>query len=74
MGEFMTDTEFQTAFATDANAHCPVNEAVLNSLTDEQKQILWIYPEAPTNIVLQSYQDDASRQAWLDLWNAVKAG
>jgi spermidine/putrescine-binding protein len=72
--EFMTDTEFQTAFATDANAHCPVNEAVLNSLTDEQKQILWIYPEAPTNIVLQAYQDDASRQAWLDLWNEVKAG
>ncbi|HWS29189.1 MAG TPA: extracellular solute-binding protein [Clostridia bacterium] len=72
--EFMTDIEFQTAFATDVNAHCPVNETVLNGLTDEQKQILWIYPEAPTNIVLQAYQDDASRQAWLDLWNEVKAG
>lgn len=71
--EYMTDTEFQTAFATDVNAHCPVNNDVLDSLTDEQKQVLWIYPEAPQNIVLQASQEEADRQAWLDLWNEVKA-
>jgi len=71
--EFMTDTEFQTAFATDVNAHCPVNTDVLNSLTDDQKKVLWIYPEAPKNIVLQASQEEADRQAWLDLWNEVKA-
>lgn len=71
--EYMTDIEFQTAFATDENAHCPVNNQVLDSLTDEQKQILWIYPEAPENIVLQASQSEAERQAWLDLWNEVKA-
>lgn len=71
--DFMTNKDFQTAFATDKNAHCPTNNTVLNSLTDDQKKTLWIYPEAPKNIVLQSSMDQQTQQAWVDLWNDVKA-
>lgn len=71
--DFMTGEEFQTAFATGDNAHCPVNTAVTAKLTDDQKKALWIYPSAPTKIVIEQALDTQTRQAWLNLWNTVKA-
>jgi len=72
--DFMAGKQFQTAFATDKdNAHCPVNTKVIEKLTDDQKKVLWIYPQAPTKLTLQQSQDDATAQKWLDLWNEVKS-
>jgi len=71
--EFMTDDEFQYAFATDENAHNPVNTAVEASLTDDQKKILWMYPEGPSKIYMQKYMPEETRSQWLELWNEVKA-
>lgn len=72
--DFMAGEKFQYAWATDKdNAHCPVNTKVIGRLTDAQKKILWIYPEAPTKLAMQQSMDSDQRQQWLDLWNDVKA-
>lgn len=71
--DFMTGEQFQTAFATGENAHCPVNSLVTTKLTTEQKKVLWIYPSAPKKICIEQALDTQTRQAWLNLWNTVKA-
>ena len=71
--DFMTAEEFQTAFATDENAHSPVNEKVAEQLTDEQKKILWMYPEGPEKIFMQKAEDPKQRSEWLEIWNEIKS-
>ncbi|MDR1921220.1 MAG: extracellular solute-binding protein [Candidatus Adiutrix sp.] len=71
--DFMTGEEFQTAFATDENAHSPVNEKVAAQLTDDQKKILWLYPEAPAKIFMQKAEDPKQRGEWLEIWNEIKS-
>lgn len=72
--EFMISDQFQSDFVNDPEGACPASEAVLNALSDDMKKAFFIYPEPPGNLVMQAYQDEATRDAWLDLWNRVKAG
>ena len=71
--DFMSSQQFQTDFANDPYGAVPSNTIVLDSLTDELKQAFFIYPEPPTNLVMQAHQDEATKQAWLDVWNHVKS-
>jgi len=71
--DFMTAEEFQAAFATDENAHSPVNEKVSAQLTDEQKKVLWLYPEGPAKIFMQKAEDPKQRSEWLEIWNEIKS-
>ena len=71
--DFMTAEEFQTAFATDENAHSPVNEKVAAQLTDDQKKILWLHPEGPAKIFMQKAEDPKQRSEWLEIWNEIKS-
>jgi spermidine/putrescine transport system substrate-binding protein len=71
--DFMTGEQFQTAFATGDNAHCPVNNLVTDKLTTDQKKDLWIYPSTPSKIYIEQALDTQTRQAWLNVWNTIKA-
>lgn len=72
--DFATGEDFQTAMATDeVQANTPTNKDVIDSLTDEQKKNLFIYPEAPDNLALSLPQTEEQRQEWLNLWNDIKA-
>ena len=72
--DFMVGEKFQLAWATDKdNAHCTVNTRVMGKLTDSQKRAIWIYPNPPAKLAMQQSMNQDQRQAWLDLWNEVKA-
>lgn len=72
--DFMVGEQFQTEFATvKGNAHNTVNQVVEDKLTDEQKAVLWIYPEPPKKIYMQPTQTPEEQAAWLEVWNEVKA-
>lgn len=71
--DFMSGQEFQTAFVNDPYGACPSNTVVLDSLSEELRKALFIYPEAPTNLVMQASQDEETKQAWLEVWNNVKS-
>lgn len=71
--DFMSGQQFQTDFVNDPYGACPSNTSVLDALSDEQKKNLFIYPEPPSDLVMQASQDEETRQAWLELWNEVKS-
>jgi len=71
--DFMSSEQFQTDFANDPYGAIPSNINALTSLTDDIKKAFFIYPEAPTNLVMQASQDEETKQAWLDVWNNVKS-
>ena len=71
--DFMSGVQFQTDFANDPYGAIPSNTKVLDSLSDELKMAFFIYPEPPTNLVMQASQDEATKQAWLEVWNNVKS-
>lgn len=72
---FMTSKEFLTQFTSDLSAEPPVpaNQKVLQSMSDENKKALWVYPAVPKNLVMQQALPDETSKKWLDLWNEVKA-
>jgi spermidine/putrescine transport system substrate-binding protein len=71
--DFMSGEQFQTDFANDPYGAIPSNTDALSALTDDLKKAFFIYPEAPTNLVMQASQDEETKQAWLEVWNNVKS-
>lgn len=71
--DFMSSEKFQTDFANDPYGAIPSNSNALNNLSDEVKKAFFIYPEPPTNLVMQASQDEETKQAWLEVWNNVKS-
>lgn len=72
--DFCTSSDFQTALASDSDhANAPTNTKVIDSLDDEVKKSLWIYPEAPENVVLSLPQTQEQMADWMNLWNEIKA-
>ena len=72
--DFCTGSDFQTGLATNGNqVYCPANQVVLDSLDDETKQNLWIYPSAPDNMFLSLQMDSDTLNEWINLWTNVKA-
>jgi|P1105metagenome_2_1110788.scaffolds.fasta_scaffold22130_2 spermidine/putrescine-binding protein len=49
-------------------AYCPVNQEVLDNLTDEQKVTLYLNPE-PTKLCMLNYLSPDMKDAWVDCWN-----
>lgn len=71
--DFMSSEQFQTDFANDPYGAIPSNTDSLDALTDELRKAFFIYPEVPTNLVMQASQDEETKQAWLEVWNRVKS-
>lgn len=72
--DFCTSQDFQTALASSGvHANAPTNTKVIANLSDDVKKALWIYPEAPDNVVLSLPQTTEQMTAWMNLWNDVKA-
>ena len=73
--DYCTGEQFQSSMATgEGQVYCPVNTTVTENLTDEAKQSLWIYPEAPSNIHLAHPLDDETLKTWTSAWDKIKAG
>ena len=71
--DFMAGVEFQTAMATsEGNAHNPVNVKVIETLTDEQKAVLWCNP-MPEKIYMMLALDEQQKAEWSELWEYIKA-
>lgn len=71
--DFMIGEDFQYNYATvEGNAHNTVNQKVLDSLTDEQKEVLWSL-ELPEKIYMQPVLTETQQTEWLEVWNRVKA-
>ena len=72
--DYCTGESFQNAMATaGSQAYCPVNTVVTEQLSDETRQSLWLYPEAPTNVNLALPLTDEQLNQWTTLWDEVKA-
>lgn len=73
--DFMTSTEFQKKFTSNPKDQPPVpaNKKVFDSMTDEQKKALWVYPSIPTNLIMEKSLPDETTQKWQKLWDEVKA-
>jgi spermidine/putrescine transport system substrate-binding protein len=72
--DFCTSEDFQKAMGSSGEAaNAPANLKAIDSLSDDDKKNLQIYPEAPTNLVLALPQDEADREAWTNLWLEVLA-
>jgi Bacterial extracellular solute-binding protein. len=73
--DFMTSTEFQKKFTSNPKDQPPIpaNKKVFDSMTDEQKKALWVYPSVPTNLVMEKSLPDETTEKWQKLWDEVKA-
>lgn len=72
--DFCTGADFQNGLATDGNqAYAPANQKVLDSLSDDVKKGLWIYPDAPDNMYLSLQMSSDTLTEWINLWTNVKA-
>lgn len=72
--DYCTGEYFQDCMATaGAQAYSPVNTAVTDSLSEEMRSSLWLYPEAPANVNLALPLTDEQLSAWTSLWDEVKA-
>ena len=72
--DFCTSPDFQNNMATGQDqVYAPANQAVLDELSDETLQNLWIYPSAPENMYMSLYMDSDTLAAWSDLWTEVLA-
>lgn len=72
--DFCTGPEFQNNMATaGVQVWAPVNSTVADQLSDETKQKLWMYPEAPDNVTLAMPLTDDVLAQWTGLWDEVKA-
>lgn len=73
--DFMTSTGFQKKFSENPKDEPPVpaNKQVFNSMSDDLKRALWIYPSIPTNMVWEKSLSDETLQKWRELWDEVKA-
>lgn len=73
--DWMTSQEFNETYTSDLRAQPPIpsNAKVLDSLSDEVKAALYIENGLPDKLMFQKEIPEETNQAWLDLWNEVKA-
>ncbi len=73
--DWMTSVEFQSQYSADLAAQPPIpsNNRVFDSMTDEVKAALYVDKGMPDKLVFQKEIPEDTNQAWLDLWNEIKA-
>lgn len=72
--DWMTSVEFQSTYAADLEAQPPIptNNKVFEVLSDEVKEALYV-TELPEILAFQKELSPEVNEAWLDIWNEVKA-
>lgn len=72
--DWMTSVEFQSTYAADLEAQPPIptNNKVFDVLSDDVKAALYV-EDLPEILAFQKELPADINQAWLDLWNEVKA-
>lgn len=72
--DWMTSADFQEYYSSDLEAQPPVpaNKAVQDSLSEETRKALYI-DQPMSTMYFQKAIPEETNQAWLDLWNRVKA-
>ena len=73
--DWMTSQQFQSTYAADLEMQPPIpsNTKVLDSLSGDVKAALYVDNGLPEKLVFQKEIPEETNQAWLDLWNEVKA-
>ena len=72
--DWMTSQDFQTYYTKDLESQppAPANTKAQESMSDETKKALYV-DELPNTMYFQKAIPEDVNQAWLDLWNRVKA-
>lgn len=73
--DWMTSVDFQKQYTSDLGAQppAPANNKVLDAMDSATKHALHIDGKLPENMYYQKAMPQETNQAWLDLWNKVKA-
>ena len=73
--DWMSSEDFQKEYSSDLEGQPPVpaNVKVQETLSDDVRKALYIDGDMPEKLYFQKAIPEETNQAWLDLWNKVKA-